>query len=320
MKKTAVLLLLGLFLWAPAARATTQCDTDATAEPFEATVDEGAINALIASLDPPVIDLSDGFNLDFDGLCTDHRVNLFASLFAIPIDGAPFQVTPSLGSIVVQLFMGPFTTAIGTRNYTGINCSSWCVVEIPYVGGIFNGCDIESAIVGLVVDDQVASASWTDTNVIQIADTCVLTGDCTAIHPLETTDVDLVGFDVDATGFGDCEVCIDFPDPIPDPPCLDPCAGLDPLIELALEPLFENALEAGFSSGDGILIQIFSLQITKDFFGCFDDPAVRDCKRANSMAGLTGGGRTFNAVFYLLPLALAGGLAFRLRRRGRRRS
>jgi hypothetical protein len=319
MRKIAVLLLPALLLLAPVARATTQCDTDASATPFESTVDESVINALISTLDPPAVDLSSGVNLDFPGLCTDHRVNLYAALFAVPIEGAPFNVTPFNGGIAVDLFLGPFSTSIGTRNYTGINCSSTCVVEIPYTGITFNGCSIESAIVRPVVNNQVASASWTDTDITQIADTCILSGDCSVIQPLEVNNVNLVGFDVDATGFGDCEVCIDFPDPFPDPPCLDPCAGLDPLIEALLEPVFENAFEGALvdENGNGVVVEIFALQIAKDFFGCFDDPAVRECKRNLPLASAAGAGRSFNAVFYLLPLALAGGLAFRLRRRKR---
>ena len=323
MRRAALALLtLGVLSLAPIPTVhATQCDTDPTAEPFESSVDESAINSLIGLVDPPVVDLSDGVNFDFPGLCTDHRVNLFASLFAVPIDGPPFMVTPSPGSIEVNLFLGPFSTAVGTRDYTGINCSSWCVVEIPYTGLTFSGCDIEEAIVGTVFDDQTASASWTDTNLTQVADTCILTGDCSVLHPLEFNDANLLGFDVDATGFADCEVCIDFPDPIPDPPCLNPCAGLDPLIELVLEPLLESALESAIvdGEGNGLLIEIFSKQIAKDFFGCIDDPAVKACKQ-NSVAGLSGTGtRTFSAVLYLLPLALAGGLALRLRRRTRKR-
>jgi hypothetical protein len=162
-----------------------------------------------------------------------------------------------------------------------------------------------------------ASASWDDIHITQTADTCVL-GDCTAVHPLSSAQASITGFDVDATGFGDCNVCIDFPDPVPDPPCLNVCSGLDPLIEDLLQPEIESVLSDAFVNrrGEGQLIEVFSRQITKDF-GCIDIPEVRECRGATGVAGLVRAPRDrgLSAALYALPLGVAGVLAMRLRRR-----
>ena len=306
-----------LVLAAPVAHAQqTVCDSDPNAVPFEPTVDPATLNRLLSNLgdinvrpDPPSVTLP--------GLCVDHRIPIGLGPLGIPLGDAPFTVTPGVGSLRVDLeLQGPFLVGIDGGRYQAVNCDSTCVVELPYIGEVFNGCDIESGIVRPLLSVFDANATWDDIHVTQVADTCVL-GDCTAVHPLASAQATLTGFDVDATGFGSCEVCIDFPDPIPDPPCLNPCAGLDPLIEDLLEPVLEDVISGAFVNrqGEGILIQVFSRQIVKDF-GCIDIPEVRECRGTGDVAGLVRAPRDrgLNALLYSLPLALAGVLALRLRR------
>ena len=137
-------LLLGL---APASRAQTVCDTDPNAVPFEATVDPTTLNQLLSRLGnldirPPAAGIT------LPGVCVDHRVPLTLDILALPVGDAPFTVTPSLGRLQVDLHIpGPFEISIDGGNYQAINCDSSCVVEVPYLGTIFNGCEVEAAAV-----------------------------------------------------------------------------------------------------------------------------------------------------------------------------
>ncbi len=303
---------------APSATAQTVCDTDPNAVPFEATVDPTALNNLLSRLGDIEVP-SPGSSLTLPGICVDHRIPVSLGVVGLPLGDAPFTVTPSPGRLQVDLeLLGPFEVGVDGGSYQAVNCDSTCRVELPYIGEIFDACAIEAGIVGPVVGLFDASVSWDDIRVTQVADTCVL-GDCTAVHPLESTQATLLGFDVDATSFGSCNVCLDFPDPIPDPPCFNPCSGFDPLIEDLLLPVLEDAVADAFVNreGEGTLIQVFSRQIVKDF-GCIDIPEVRECEANQPVAGLLRAPRDhgLNAIFYSLPLALAGVLAFRLRRRG----
>jgi hypothetical protein len=307
-----------LFGFTPAALAATQCDTAPGATGFQATVNPAPLNKLLASLGNQDVDLGGGVTIAFQGLCVRHEFVAFAELFIIPLDQAPFTVTPSPGAIQVDLsLLGPFNVGMGTRQYVASSCDSTCVVEIPYVGEVFNGCSIESAVVGPIVGGWSLSASWDDIIVTQVADTCVL-GDCSAIHPLESTTADVVNFDI--SGAGSCNVSLDFPDPLPDL-SLDVCAGIDSLIaSLVVGPL-ESLIENIFVTpdGKGVLIEVFHRDIIKD--GCNDIPEVRACwNPVAASAGQIRGPRSrgFNLAFYALPLALAFGLTLRLRRRSGR--
>ena len=305
---------------APPAHAQTVCDTDPNAVPFEPTVDPATLNRLLARLGQLDV-ATNPVNVTLSGLCVDHRLPIGLGPLGIPLGDAPFTVTPAPGSLRVDLeLQGPFLFGVDGDTYQPVNCDSACVVELPYVGEVFDGCAIEAGIVGPLLSVFNASVSWDDIQVTQVADTCVL-GDCTAVHPLESSQATLTGFDVDATGFGSCNVCLDFPDPLPDPPCLNPCAGIDPLIEDLLQPEIEDVIANAFVNrqGEGTLIQVFSRQIVKDF-GCIDIPEVRECRGTVEVAGLVRAPRDhgLNAVLYSLPLGLAAVLALRLRRRGRR--
>jgi len=297
--------------------AQTQCDTDPQRVLFTPTVDPTLINKLLQRLRDKDVDIG-AVPVTLPGLCTDHQMSLRTGSVNLPFGSSPFVVTPSRGSIRVDLMLsGPFDFGLDGSTYQGVNCDSFCVIEVPYIGEIFNGCDIEEFIVGPVLRSINASAGFDDLNVTQRADTCVL-GDCTAVHPLESTNANVINFDVDLTGFGSCGVHLDFPDPFPDLD-FDPCQGLDPLIESLLEPELENAIEDVFVTrdGKGTLIQVFSKQITKD--GCADIPEVKNCKagQTDSVAGLLRAPRNpaLSAALYLLPLGLVGGLVFRVRRR-----
>jgi len=313
-------LVIGVCLlgFTPAARAATECDTATGAVDFQATVNPAPLNKLLASLGDQDIDLGGGVTVAFQGLCVRHEFVAFAELFSIPIGQAPFTVTPSPGALQVDLsVLGPFNVGMGTRQYASSSCDSTCVVEIPYIGEVFNGCSIESGLVGPVVAGWSLSASWDDILVTQVADTCVL-GDCSAIHPLESTTADVVNFDI--SGFGSCNISLDFPDPLPDL-SLDICAEVDSLIASLLVGPMEDLIENIFVTpdGKGLLIEVFHRDIIKD--GCNDIPEVRACW--NPVAASTGQirgprSRGLNMAFYALPLALAFGLTLRLRRRAGR--
>lgn len=308
-----------LFGITPAALAATRCDTTPGAVDFQSTVNPAPLNKLLAGLGNQDIDLGGGVRIAFQGLCVRHEFVAYAELFSIPVSQAPFTVTTSPGAIQVDLsLLGPFSVGMGTRGYTSSSCDSTCVLEIPYVGEVFNGCSIESDLVGPIVNGWDLGASWDDINVTQIADTCVL-GDCSAIHPLESTTADVVNFDIN--GLGSCDISIDFPDPLPDPPSLDICSAVDALIASLTVDVVEDQIENLFvkRDGTGTLIEVFHRDIVKD--GCNDIPEVRTCW--NPAAASTGQirapeSRGFNKAFYALPLALAFGLTLRLRRRSKR--
>jgi hypothetical protein len=311
-------LLLGLV---PASHAQTVCDTDPNAVPFEATVDPTTLNKLLARLG--TIDVRPPSSaLTLGGICVDHEIPVTLDLLVLPVGQSPFTVTPSLGRLEVGLDIpGPFEVSLDGGNYRAVNCDSSCVIELPYVGEIFNGCSIEAAAVRPVLSLLNVGVSWDDIRVTQVADTCVL-GDCTAVHPLESTQVSLTGFDIDATGFGSCGFTLDFPPPFDFlDVTFDPCDGIDPLLTGLIRPLIEDAVEGGFVNreGEGVLIKVFSRQIVRD--GCADIPEVRECKAnqpPTDTAGLIRSPRDHgaNGILYSLPLMVAVGLTIRLRRRG----
>jgi len=303
---------LTVLLGAATASPATVCDTDPGRVLFTPTVDPSALNSFLAFLgDQPFTPAP--ANLTIPGLCTDHQIGLNTGVTHLPFGTSTFTVTPSLGSIKVELNLpGPYNVGIDGSNYHQVNCDSFCVVTIPYIGEI-NGCNIESDIVRPVLSLIHAGASWDEVKATQIADTCVLSN-CTAVNPLESSSVDLTNFDIDLTGFGSCNVCLPF---FPDA-CLDPCQGIDPLIANLIEPTLENTFN-GFlvpKPGEGLLIDVFANDIVHDFF-CLDIPEVTACKNRQPVQGVVRGPRDhgLNAIFYSLPIGVAGVLALRLRRR-----
>jgi hypothetical protein len=301
------------------AGATTPCDTDPNRVPFQATVDPTVLNFLLSLLGNPELRTPD-VNLTLSGLCVDHQIGIATGVSHLPFGQAPFTVTPALGSLRVDLDLpGPYEVGIDGRDYSAVNCSSICRVEVPYLGEVFNGCNIESAIVRPVLSLLHATVAWDDIKVSQVADTCVL-GDCTAVHPLERSSVSLTNFDIDLTGFGSCSIFLDFPDPLPDLGPFDPCQGIDPLIEALLRPVLEDTVNKFLvtSDGKGLLIEVFANDIGTDF-GCIPIPEVANCKKASPVAGAVRRPQDFgvNALFYSLPLGVAGVLSLRLRRRSR---
>ncbi len=313
----AAFVCLTLFGPTQPARATTVCDTDTGAVDFQATVNPDPLNDFLASQGDQNIDLGGGVTVGFQGLCVRHEFVAFADLFAISLGQAPFNVTTSLGAIQVDLnLQGPFTAGLGTRGYASTSCDSTCVVEIPYVGEIFNGCSIESGLVGPIVSGWNLMASWDDVNVTQIGDTCVLS-DCTAVNPLESTTASVANFGI--SGFGSCNISLDFPDPLPDL-SIDICAEADSLIASLVVGLMESEIENIFVTpeGGGVLIDVLHRDIVMD--GCRDIPEVTACKgTATASAGQIRppNDRGLNMAFFAVPLALAGGLTLGLRRRRR---
>jgi hypothetical protein len=321
LRAAALSLVLAPFVMAGApALATTVCDTDPNATSFEATIDPNVVNNLLSGSDNVGGNPADP-KLVLPGICVDHEVTVMASFFSLSLESQPFTFSTVPGSVRVDLdALGPFGLDFDGSRYRAINCSSICKVTLPYVGSIFDGCAIESGIVGPVLSLLHGSATWDTLHVTQIADTCVL-GDCSAVSPTELSTVDLVNFDIDLTGFGSCEVVLDFPDPIPDPPAFDPCDGLDPIIAALMEPLIDSMFESAFVNrkGEGLLINAFSIEILKDR-GCLDIPEVSECKASRQATGqasliVGSGSRMASAALYLLPVVLAIGFARRMRRR-----
>jgi hypothetical protein len=306
----AFVLLLGA---APAVRAAdTVCDTDPARVLFTPTVDPTKLNAFLTKLgDKPVH--PKGSNLTIGGLCIDYQIPISTGVTTLPFGSSTFSVTPALGSLRVDLDLpGPYEVGVNGGNFHAINCDSSCVLSIPYLGELINGCDVEADIMGGFFGAFNANVSWDEIQATQVADTCVL-GDCTAVHPLASSSVNLTNFDVDATGFGSCQICL--PDPFG---CFDPCEFLDPLIEDLLEPVLEDAVNGALvkRDGTGVLINVFSRQIIKDG-GCMNIPEVKECKANQPVAGAvrTPRDQGLNALFYSLPLGVAGVLALRMRRR-----
>jgi hypothetical protein len=293
--------------------ASTVCDTDPNRVLFTPTVDPNQINKLLARLgDKQVTPKSS--DLTIPGLCIDYQIPLSTGVTTLPFGSSTFSVTPSLGSIRVDLDLpGPYEVGIDGGRFRAVNCDSDCVLSVPYLGELLNGCDFEAAIVRPIFGAFNANASWDDIHATQIADTCVL-GDCKAVNPLSSSSVNLTNFDVDLTGFGSCQFCL--PDPIS--LCFDPCDGLDPIISPLVEGVLEDTVNGAIvkRDGSGLLINVFARQIVKDG-GCMDIPEVKDCKANQPVAGAirTPRDHGLNALFYSLPIGLASVLALRLRRR-----
>jgi len=298
------------------ARAANQCDTDPDAVFFEPTVDPSGLNNALAMLGD--VDANPGNPpMRVPGLCVDHQVTLSTGFVTVPLAGAAFTVTPGPGSLAVDLLIpGPFQLGIDGGSYQAVNCASACVINLPYVGEVFNGCNIEAGIVGPVLGVLRATASFDDLAITQVADTCVL-GDCTVASPLTSSTADVMGFDVNLTGVGTCPVFLDFPDPFPDLGPFDPCDGIDPLMEAILEPVIEDGLAAVLvdSTGEGALIKVFARQIAKD--GCANIPEVDQCLAGQPVAGMVRGTNspTLNAALYVLPVGFILAIGARRRRR-----
>ncbi len=304
---------LTVLLGAAAPSAATVCDTTPGSVFFTPTVDPSALNGFLALLgNQPFTPPQAGVVIP--GLCTDHQIALNTGVTHLPFGTSTFMVTPSLGSIRVDLNLpGPYNVGVDGSNYTQVNCDSTCVVFIPYIGEIVNGCNIESDIVRPVLGLLQAGVTWDEVKATQIADTCVLPN-CTAVNPLRSSTFNLTNFKVHFVG--SCNLCLF-------DACLDPCSGIDSLIaspiESALETSFNGLLQP--KPDEGLLIDVFAWDITHDFF-CLDIPEVTACKNRTPV---TGGGvvrgprdHGLNAIFYSLPIGVAGVLALRLRRRGSR--
>ena len=129
--------------------SATVCDTDPGKVDFQATVDPTIVENFLSALGE-VIALPEQLFLTLPGICVDHQISIDAGFIALITDAAPFMVSPIPGSITVEVDLvddNGYAIGIDGGNYTGVNCSAICVFEVPYVGGIFNGCEIESDLV-----------------------------------------------------------------------------------------------------------------------------------------------------------------------------
>lgn len=308
--------LIGVIVLAPVAFAQTVCDTPDKRVDFTPTVDPTSLNNLLSRLGTVQITPKNDPAITLPGLCTDHQISLATGNIGFDAGSSPFMVTPGFGTIQVALDIpGPFQVGFDGGNYQAVNCASVCVVDIPYLGELFNGCEIEQFVVEPVLSLLHANVSWDQVDVVQVADTCVL-NDCTAVHPLEFSNTNLVNFDVDLTGFGSCG--ISFPPPLDFLGSFDPCDGIDPLIAGLLEPVLEDLFGGVFVNrqGAGTLVKAFSFQIVRD--GCFPIQEVKDCRAAQTaVAGTMRAPNSpiLNAFLYLVPLGFVGGLSLRVRRK-----
>lgn len=318
MRPAFVALTVVLGVAAPAAAlAPTVCATTPGVVFFTPTVDPSALNGFLALLGNHPFNPPQAF-VDIPGLCVTHEIALNTGVTHLPFGTSTFTVTPAFGSFRVDLDLpGPYNVGVDGSNYQQKpgSCSSSCVLHIPYLGDI-NGCNVESDIVRPVLGLLHASVTWDDVKATQIADTCVLPT-CVAVNPLRSSTFSLANFK--AHFIGSCNVCLPLPPPLN--ACLDPCSGIDSLIASPIE----NALESSFNAllmpnpNEGLLIDVFANDIVHDFF-CLDIPEVTACKNRHTptMKGVVRGPRDhgLNAIFYSLPIGVAGVLAFRLRRRG----
>jgi len=287
---------------APSILAATQCDTDPAAVPFQATVDPSLLNDYLTSL--PNVPVGKTYPVGFGGICVDHRLDIVLAGSAATQQSA-FLVTPSLGALQVQLYLGVLNGSLAVQNYRTINCGGF---------GCFDWvCAAEEAAVRAMIGSFNGSVSASSVQVTQLADTCVL-GDCTAVHPLDSTTATVAGFNLNV--LGSCEVCfLDW--------CLDPCSFINHAIRDLIDWLVDiGDLIAGFfvaDDGTGVLINIFANDIVKD--GCLPVSEVIQCRRAGAPAPAVAGfvraprGGGLNALLYAVPLFLAIGAIVRLRRR-----
>jgi hypothetical protein len=154
-------------------------------------------------------------------------------------------------------------------------------------------CQGEAAGIDLLLDGATAGVSFTSATVTQTADVCV-NGSCQAIHPVESTEADIVGFHLDLLPTGDP---------------LGIGAWLNGIISSILDwfGFIDDTVEDFFQ--DGALINAFAQDIKNN--GCVPVPEVISCRTAgcstvNQPREVMG--RSANVVFYTLPVALLLGL------------
>jgi hypothetical protein len=305
----AGILALGL---SPGVGATTVCDTDPDATPYQPTVDPVLLNGVLNFLGE--IDVNLPFEVDIE-LLYDHTL-ILALDSAINLRGVDFMVTTEPGSIEVELALpaweADMTISIDhdpcrdcdaeydeccTYPFCEVPCgAAWLLCEPDMLA-----CQGEAAGIEFLLDGATAGVSFSSATVTQTADVCV-NGSCEAIHPVESTNANMTGFHLQLLPEGDA---------------LGIGAWLNDVISGLLDWLgaIDGIMEDFFE--DGALINPFARDIKND--GCMPVQEVIDCKTAGcstvnqpreDMA------RSANVVFYALPVAVLFGLVFWRRRGG----
>jgi hypothetical protein len=318
-------------------QATTICDTDTAAVPFQPTVDPTLLNALIDTLG--AIDVTSTSNQNVS-LLYGHTLNVTLDSL-IDLGGVDFIVTPGFGSLEVELAIPGWNANLLTsmthascRNcsaefdsctngctssynsccdftlcdvYCGpiwVACNTGCAAATPICETSALACAGEREGVSFLLSGYNFGLSFSNASVTQTADICV-TADCNVPNPLESTIADLNGFTLHLFPTGDILGIGSWLNGI-----------IRDLVDWALN--IENTI-AGFfetSEGDGVLILPFALDIASD--GCAPVQDVTDCtgggcSTVNRQVG--GVGRSANLLFYGLPIAFLLGLMIWRRKR-----
>jgi hypothetical protein len=292
----------------PVPLATTSCDTDPNAVPFEPTVTPALLNTFLKN--NPNVAVSKPFDINFGGVCVDHHLHMLMSA-AAATQNSSFLVTPSPGALQVLLNLGALSGTLAVQTYDSTGCATLCPQFL---------CDTEESLLRTVVEGADGTVSASSVQITQTADICVL-GDCTAVHPLDSTFASMNGFRMEL--FGSCNHCVD---PCPFfscEICVNPCSGLDSAITgftnwlVDISGLLAKAMVN--PDGSGTLIDIFSSGIVSD--GCLPISEVTECRRAGAQAPTLAGlarppkGRGASTVLYFVPLLVAVGAIVGLRRR-----
>jgi hypothetical protein len=327
----ASILALGL---SPGVRATTECDTDPQAIPYQPTVDPSLLNAVLNLLGEIDVDytFSPGISLLYD-----HTLNLTVNS-PINLEGVDFLVTTGVGSIEVELDLPAWAADMSIAidhapcrdcGAEHSSCMAGCDADYDacctyplcelICGPIWTACQAgcltlrglceadvllcqgEAAGIDLLLDGATAGVGFDSATITQTADVCV-NGSCEAIHPVESTDANIVGFHLQLLPEGDP---------------LGIGAWLNDIISDLLDWFGAiDALMRDFFDG-GALISPFASDIKKD--GCIPVQEVIDCNTAGCSTvdeprELMG--RRASVVFYAVPVAVLFGLIL-WRRRGR---
>jgi len=317
----------------------TVCDDDPDAIDYEATVDINLLNALLDLLGEIPVEYT--YERPINNYY-DHTLHLTLRS-GINLAGIDFMVTPTAGSIEVELSL-PAWSAYWTLTVSHALCR-WCGGEhsecvqacdanyyacCTYFGCEFNCgppwtaclaacaedrvlCEADRALClneGAVIDDLLqgytTGMSYTSATVEQVADVCVLSTDCSAVHPLVLTDATLNGFYLKLFPTGD---------PYGIGSWLN--GTISALANWYIDTL--NIVESFFvdnHTGEGVLINTFSNDIKND--GCAPDPAVMECRGAacSMTTQKDVSDRTAASILlYSLPLLVIGGLIFWRRKR-----
>ncbi len=337
-----ILMIVALlpFGFAPGVFATV-CDDDPDAIDYQAIVNIDLLNATLNLLEEIPVEYT------FDqpiSLYYDHTLHL-TMRSGINVAGVDFIITPAVGSIKVELSLAAWsaymtlTISHATCQWCGgvhsdcINaCDSNYYACCTYLGCQFNCgptwasclagcaedrilCEADRALClneGAAINDLLQGATiglnFSSATVEQVADVCALSADCSAVHPLVSTDATLNGFYLKLFPTGD---------PLGIGSWLN--GTISNLVNWHIDT--HNTIESFFvnnQTGEGVLINAFSNDIKND--GCAPAPAVTECRQANGAAcsvakADVSARQGASMLLYSLPLLVIGGLIFWRRKR-----